>query len=127
MKIHSSVELVSDTYLATVGIQAISPVEEEAIARFGEPVVEVGGTFTGSLTRPGAGAPTDVSYVLPARQYSLPTNFPVQQAFSLLDYVDADVRAETFRTTILARITAARSALLARVANYVGETLSTIS
>ena len=126
MKINSRIEIIDDEYLTLVGIQAVSPTEQEAIDRFGEPVVDVGGSFTGSLTRPGAGAPTAVAFTLPSKQYYLPSTFPVHQTFSLADYEDADVRAEVYRQTIVARIGSARTTILARAANFVGETLVTL-
>ena len=128
MKINSSVEIVNDTYIAAVGVLGLTPVEQLAVDQFGEPVVDVGGSFSGSLTRPGAGSPTTVAYVLPSKQYSLPSTFPVNQPFSLLDFPDdADVRAEVYRQTILTRIASARTAILARAAYFVGETVTTIS
>jgi hypothetical protein len=126
MKIYSNIEIVNDAYVAQVGIQAVSPTEQEALDRFGEPAVDVGGSFTGSLTRPGDVSPTAVAFILPSKQYYLPSTFPVQQTFSLADFEDADVRAEVYRQTIVVRIGSARTTILARAANFVGETLVTL-
>jgi len=127
MKIDSSIEIVNDVYVTQVGVPSVSPVEQEALNKFGDPVVDVGGVFTGTLTRPSGGDPVAVSFTLPSKLYSLPSTFPVQQAFSLADYPEeADVRAEVYRQTIVARISSARVTLLAKEANWVGETLTTL-
>ena len=126
MKIDSSVDVVANVYLANVAVQSVTPVEQEALDQFGEPVVDVGGSFSGSLTRPGAGSPTAVTYTLPSKLYRLPTNFPVQQAFSLDDSASSDVMAEVYRTTIIARISSAKTTLLAKTAPFVGETGNTL-
>ena len=126
MKIHSNIDIVNDLYRAEIWIKEVSPVEQEAIDRFGEPVIDVGGDFTGSATRPGEGSPTATTFTLPSKNYYLPTTFPVQQTFSLTDFADADVRAEVYRQTIVTRIGSARTTILARASAFVGETLVTL-
>jgi hypothetical protein len=127
MKIESSIEIVNDVYVVQIGVPSVSPVEQEALNQFGDPTVDVGGEFEGTLTRPSGGDPVSVSYTLPNKLYQLPSTFPVQQVFSLEDYPDdADVRAEVYRQIVIARITSARVSLLAKVPSWVGETVNTL-
>jgi hypothetical protein len=126
MKIRTSIDLVANAYHVTVEIPALSVLEQELIAQFGEPPVATGGSFSGSATRPGDGAPTSTSFTLAERDCTIPTEFPVKQVFSLDDFADADVRATVFGTTIASRISAARTTLLAKDPNFIGETVTTL-
>lgn len=116
MELNCDVRLTGGVYHVEIGLGSVaplSPVEQEALQRFGEPVVECGGTF-------GEG---DSSFTLPAVQRRLPSQFPVKQMFSLADFEDANARAVLFRDTMITRLTAVRTALLARDPGYTGHSV----
>lgn len=126
MKIKTTIDLVANTYHVAVGIEALSPHEQELIQQFGEPAVQIGGTISGSATIPGDQNPTSVSFTIPTETRTIPTEFPVKQVFSLDDNANAGLRAAVYRTVIESRIASARTALVAKAANFVGETVTTL-
>ncbi len=126
MKIFDSIELHDRSYEVVIRIDGTTPVEDAQLSEFGEPLVDVGGTITGSATRPDAGSPTTVTITLPSKLVRLTSQFPVKEVFSLDDDSDADVMAKVWRNTIVARITAAKTTLMDLTENFVGETVTTI-
>ncbi len=126
MKVFTSIELVGNVNEVLVRIDGMSPAESEAIARFGEPTIDAGGSITGSATRPGDDDPTEVTLTLPSKVVRVPSEFPIKEVFSFDDTDDADVRAEVWRTTMVTRVTAAKTSVIAQAANFVGETLATV-
>jgi hypothetical protein len=124
MEIESRISLTEATYRVQVGLAAsptaLTPVEREAVAQFGEPVIELGGAFTQ--------ADPSLTFSLPAAQARFPGQFPISQAFSLADYAeDANERAVLFRNTLITRLEAARTALLTQSAGTTGTQVTIIS
>lgn len=63
MKVHKLIEQVADRWIAQIGLytggeNVLTAREEEAIAQNGQPLVDVGGSFSGSLSRTGVINPT---------------------------------------------------------------------
>lgn len=83
--------------------------DQERIRKFGEPRVEVGGTFTG-----------DASFTLPLQEKIIRTDLIIRQEFDVRDNADAEDRANTWATTMRTRIDAAITALRAQ-----GDTFTT--
>jgi hypothetical protein len=117
MEIDVRIDLINNVYHVQVGLtdsasgKPLTPVEAEAFQRFGEPLVQIGGTFTAG----------ELSFTLPADARRLPSQFPVKQAFSLDDYPDdAGDRATAFRNTMETRLIAARDAALAETPGVTG-------
>ena len=125
MHLYSSITLINNTYHVQVGprilegTSAFTPAEQEALAKAGEPVVEVGGTFTDS----------PLTFTLSEEDRLFPSQFPVKQLFSLDDDDDAGDMAVLFRDTIKTRIEAAmESARTAAIADTVfGSEISDIN
>lgn len=126
MKIRTTIDLIGNAYHVMFEITALSPIEQELIKQFGEPVVAIGGTIAGSATIPGQGSPTAVSFTIPAEDRTIPTEFPFKKIFSLDDTPNAGVQASVYRSTIETRIAAARTALIAKSPHFVGETVTTL-
>lgn len=103
-----------------------STLASRQIARFGEPLLEVGGEFSGSATRAGDGAATSVAFELTARQRRVPSQMPHQQVFDLRDSDDADVEARVFEQAIRSRLETLRDELMAQQANFVGTTTTIV-
>ena len=67
-----------------------TPVELEAIQKFGEPLITCGGTFSQE----------GLTYTLPTNDKYFPSQFPVKQRFSLSDFEDAYTRAILWKDTV---------------------------
>lgn len=113
MEIKTVVRLVSGSYHSEISLNenGLTPVETETINYFGAPLIECGGAFgvTGSTGATG----TNTYFELEADPRYFPTNFPVKQTFSLLDYPvgttappNAAQRAVIWKDEIVSRITA---------------------
>lgn len=127
MKIRSTIDIIDRVYTVQVGVEGVTPAEQELLRQFGMPEVAVGGDFSGSATRPGDVSPTAVTFSLATETRRLPQDFPVKQVFSLDDAATADVQAVVFQNTINSRITSALTTLKAMVPNFVGESLTTVT
>ena len=125
MKINSHIDIISDRYHVQVDVLSTSAHEEELINYFGAPLVEVGNSFSGTVTRPDTTTVT-VNFELPANQKRLPFDFPVKQVFDLNDDPESDAKAKVFMDEIVNRITTAKNNLISQNANFVGETTTTI-
>lgn len=53
MKVHTQIDVANGRYQGQVSIVEVSHAEAEQIRTLGDPIVETGGSFSGSLTRPG--------------------------------------------------------------------------
>lgn len=125
MKIRSHIDIIKSRYHAQIDVFDLSANEEELINSFASPLVEVGGNFSGSVTRPDSTVVT-VDFDLPTAQKRLPYDFPVKQVFDLQDDPKSDAFAKFFVDTIVNRITSAKNNLISKEDNFVGETVTTI-
>lgn len=111
---------VEDTlYVYQFDLEEISPADASLIDKFGEPNINVGGSFT-----------TDsVAWTLPDEYVKLPSGFPVVKK------VDASVapfstntanRLATYRTTITARVAAAFDTLRDNTDTFTNQYLTNI-
>lgn len=125
MQIFTTIENFDGRYRATVATQAFTANEINLIQQFGEPTVDTGGTFSGNVTRPG-GSPVAVSFTLPNAIRRIQSDFPASQVFDLADTDTSDMRTKLWADTVASRISDAKTALLAKVSPFVGETLVTI-
>ena len=127
MQIFTDIQALDGRYVVCIKTQRLSEHEEEMIAQFGEPTVDIGGTFQGSMLRPGDTAPgTGIAFMLPSDIRGIVAGFPVQQVFDLADSPDSDLRAKLWADTVAGLIIAAKTALMAKAAAFVGQTIVTI-
>jgi hypothetical protein len=128
MKVQIVIENIVGRYHVTVAIPqgGISAREQELINEFGDLLIEVGGNFTGTETRPSGGGPIAVDFDLPLAQRRLTTDFPVREIFDLEDDAESDVKAKVWGDTIKARIVTAKATLLSQASDFVGEDIETI-
>lgn len=124
MEIKSTIRLSNNLYQVEVmlGENGLTPVETEAVSYFGQPSIECGGTFGTTGTTGATG--TNTYFVLPANAKLFPSNFPVKQSFSLLDFPvgttappNAAQRADIWRDTVVSRVTTAVQAKRAEAAS----------
>jgi len=110
--IHKYIE--GDVFKVDIRATDYSQVELEKMASFGEPEINLGGSFTG----PPAFSLAD-SYA------KIKTGVPFLAAFDVRDYADAEDRATVWKTEVIARLKAAITALRATTDGYTGETVET--
>lgn len=133
MEISSTIRPVNNVYHSEVslGEGGLTPVELEALQNFGAPSVECGLGFGTTGTTGATG--TNTYFTLAANSRVFPTQFPVKQSFSLLDYPvgttappNAAVRADTWRDTIISRITAAVQSKRSGLSSNIGTSVQVI-
>lgn len=126
MKIRSYIYVTNNVYNVEFKVEDLSAYEQDMLANFGEPEVEVGGLFSGTVTRPASSVPVSVEYTLPSRQLKMVSGFPYKEVFDLRDNLDSDVQAKLYETIIRDRIQSAKLGLLSLTPNFEGETTTTI-
>lgn len=126
MKIKTQILLVQNRYRVVVDVYEPTAAESEALAAFGEPLVQCGGDFEGTLTRPGDEYETEVDYTLPAEERRLVSDFPLTRIFDLGDDLGSDLKAKLYQTVMTTRIETAVAVLRAQEQPFVGETVTTI-
>lgn len=126
MKITTEIENVAGRYNVQVATGGFTASEEEKLAAFGEPEVQIGGEFAGSATRPGDSDPIAVEFTLPEFLRRLRSDFPVKRVFDLADSENADIMAKVWADEIVSRLTVAKDALMIQTSPFVGETRVTV-
>jgi hypothetical protein len=119
MKIRTFYRLENDVYSVSIYIQDWSEGDKNLMQEFGEPQIDLGGTF-------GTGPNT---FTLPNRLASILTNSPFTQNFDSRDYPTtptAEDCANTWATTIASRLASAVTTLRANVDDYSRETVETV-
>ncbi len=129
MKVETNITVVGNRYRVQILAHAFSAAEEEQMTREGAPVVEAGGSFSGTATRPGAGSPTSVTFSFPPLPFVIDSKVPLVREFDLTDDSDSDVQAKVYADTLLQRITDAKAVLMAglpTLAPFEGDSLVTV-
>jgi len=103
MNITTTVGLSGGIYSVDIstGADVFTPIEQDAVSRFGEPLIECGGTFTLDA----------LNYTLDSLTRYFPSQFPIRQRFSIADNANAYDRATLWKNTILTRIVSAITTL----------------
>lgn len=119
MNITTNIGLVDGIYSVDIstGNDVFTPVEQDVVSRFGEPLIECGGTFSTE------GGP----FTLDSLTRYFPSQFPVRQRFSIADHGDAYYRAISWKETVLTRITDAIVALRTNAILQIGVEVHNIS
>lgn len=146
MEIFSSVELVNGVYVAQIGVgdlpprhfdaghelyhresfgplrrpeddaSGLSPVEREAFRQFGEPIVECGGTATSG----------ENTFTLPSDPRRMPSQFPVKKQWAISDFANAAAIAALYISTMVTRMTTAKTTQIGLSATGVGRAITTV-
>lgn len=101
MIITSRIDIINNSYHVTIGLDpgpdALTEVEKNALAAFGEPIISLGGTFT-----PTNPATNPVSFTLPVKDLRFPSQAPFTQIFPVTTYTLANAAAYAayYRTAI---------------------------
>lgn len=122
MEIETKKELISGIYHCTVDLhndeEGLTSAEADAIANYGEPTVDVGGSFDD-----GAG----LTYTLDDNDKSFPSQFPAKETFSTVDFPsDASARADLWISTVKTRLTTAMQTLRGKSVGTIGTNIDII-
>jgi hypothetical protein len=126
MQVLKNIQLVDDRYIVTVDVEELSAAEQEGVEKFGEPLVETGGEFVGTIVPPQENEAITVSFTLPTEPRRMPSQFPVQQTFDRRDLSDAGVVAKVWADEIESRLYDSREQVLLEKQRFVGKNISTI-
>jgi len=93
-------------------------------------VTVVGGAVTAVVIDNGGTGyhqvPLSVNFTLQPALRRIRTDFPIVQIFDLGDTPEADVQAQVYASTIVSRLTAAKTNLIAQNSDFEGESLVTV-
>lgn len=125
MILTSRIDIINNSYHVTIGLDpgpdALTEVEKNALATFGEPVIALGGTFTPSpVTNPA-------TFTLPVKDLRFPSQAPFTQIFPVTTYTPNTAAFATwYRTNIIAAINTAVDAKTALPTTGVGRWTETM-
>lgn len=125
MKLQTFIDVVDNRYRVEIRIYDTTSLEDELMDQYGEPFVEVGGSFSGTVNLPEGGTQA-ADFTLPAEQRRLKSDFPLVKYFDLDDDADSDVNAKLYAETITTRLTTAKNTLLTNDQNFVSESVTTV-
>jgi hypothetical protein len=114
MKIRTNKSIDSNRFIVEIETSDFSEQELEFMQKFGEPEIDLGGSFTGPP-----------AYSLPTNLVALKSDSPFREAFDSKDFVDAEDRANVWADEIVVRIKAAMDTLRANMDDFSGEDLET--
>ena len=130
MKVRTFINYTANRIRVQVGVDGLTSREKELVAGFGQPLVEVGGSFSGVVTDPTVDDYEDnqvpVAFTLPTSQRQLPDQFPVVRFFDREDNSKAHLYAKVFADSIADRISVANAQLMSKETVFEGETTITI-
>lgn len=117
MQITNNIRLVDNIYHVEIDLHELTLSEQEAINKFGEPLIECGGNFDdlGGLT-----------FDLDSDIRKFPSEFPCKYSWDRGDYEDAADRADLWRDTILDRLDTAVTAKRAETSANLGSNTTSI-
>jgi len=114
MKITVVKYIEGDVFKVDIRATDYSQVELEKMASFGEPEINLGGTFVGPPP-----------YTLADSYAKIKTGVPFLAAFDVRDHADAEDRADVWAAAIVVRLKAEITTLRATIDSYTGETVET--
>ena len=112
MKIRTFRKLDNDVYRVSIYTEDWSEGDRLLMAKYGEPQIDLGGTFGTSTT-----------FTLDSDLQNVMSDSPFSASFDYRDNVNAEDNAITWATTIAANIAAAVTALRVQDDNFTNETV----
>ena len=104
-------------YVVSINTEDWSEQDRKLMAFYGEPSVDLGGTFDDYA---------DVQYTLPTISVRIMSEMPGRECFDTRDDADAEARALLWAQTIADRITAEVTTLRTRTDTYTGELVANV-
>jgi len=117
MRVKTVKTIIGDVYNVSIETGEWSQGDVDLMTRFGEPSLDLGGTFTTASL---------VDFSLAAELRKLKNESPFTQGFDVDDNADAEERANAWATEIASRISTAVLALRANTDEFTGEAVVTI-
>lgn len=117
MKIREFRVLEDNVYRVSLQTEDWSERDTRLMEKYGEPEIDIGGTFPDD----GSGSGSGVTFTLDSKLYGVKTGSPFTYGFDARDYDDAEARALLWATTIISRITDAMTTLRANDDGFMGE------
>ena len=114
MKIRKFYVLTDGVYKVTMYTEDWSQGDQDLIAEFGEPQVDLGGSFT------------HPAFTLPNNLVNIMTGSPFGQGFDSRDFANALTRANTWATTVSARIVSEVNTLRQNTDSFSKEVVQTV-
>lgn len=103
MKIRSFNTLANGVYQVAVYTEDWSQLDKLLMAKYGEPSIDVGGSFLGDVPY--------LDFTLSSKLVLIMSETPFTQRFDSRDYADAEDRANLWRSTIIDRLSEAVAVL----------------
>lgn len=116
MKARTFKSIEGDVYKVSIYTEDWSENDIGQMMRFGEPEIDLGGTFTSG----------PLSFTLPTQLVRIRAESPFTVGFDVRDEDDAEERANLWTTTILARLEAAITTLRGQTDDFTSESVVTI-
>jgi len=118
MKIRVFKKLDNGVYQISVHTMDWSEADKALMIKYGEPTIDLGGTFVGESPY--------LEYTLSTKLVLIMSESPFTQRFDSRDEIDADERATVWKTAIVELITSAVLNLRANADTFTGEEVTTI-
>ena len=116
MKIRSYKKLEDGVYVVSVHTEDWSEAEKSLMAKYGEPSIDIGGTFSVEY----------LEFTLPTQLVRVMSESPFTQRFDSRDNVDAEARALLWQQTVVGRITDTVVSLRLLGDTFTGEEVVTV-
>lgn len=115
MKLRKFNTLNNDVFTVTLVTEDWSQADVDLMVKFGEPEIDLGGTFTGTP-----------SYTLPNNLVRIKSESPFTQSFDYRDAATAEAKALLWASTLTTRITSAVGTLRGQTDTFTGESVTNI-
>jgi hypothetical protein len=115
MQIRRFYTLNDGVYKVSIKTEKWSELDQQLMAKYGEPEIDLGGSFTGPP-----------AFTLSSNLVKIMSESPFTQSFDSQDYADAEDRADVWATEISARIDAAVTDLRTNTDDFTREEVETV-
>jgi hypothetical protein len=115
MKLRQFYTLTDDVYNVVLRTEDWSQRDLDLMAKYGEPEVDLGGSFTGPP-----------AFTLPSNLVKVMSDSPFTQSFDSRDYANAEDRANVWATAVIGRITDAMTTLRANDDEFTREEVQNV-
>lgn len=115
MQLRKFFSVQDGVYKVVLRTETFSELDQQLMAKYGEPEINLGGSFTGPP-----------AYSLSGDLRRLRSESPFTEKFDIDDYADAAARATVWATEMTTRITAAMATLRANSDTFTNEEVETI-
>ncbi len=110
MNIRTFKQILGDVYQVSINTEEWSEGDNELMASYGEPEVDLGGDFTGPP-----------AFTLPTNFSKIKSGSPMIASFDGQDFVDAEQRADVWASEMITRIKAEIDVLRSNSDTFTGE------